>query len=369
VKILLVRLRLIGDVVFTTPAIGAIRRRFPSAYLSYLVEPPAAPVVRGHPDLNELIVLERPRGPARWRYDLAMARRLRAARFDIAIDFHGGPRSALLTRATGAPQRIGYDLPGRRWCYTTRLPWTRSLVPPRHSVLNQWDLLTPLGIEPPDRSQDPVTMAVDAGAATRVNERLGAAGVEPTARLIVMHVSAGNPFRRWPATSFAQTAAALAVADPRYRVVITSGPSEAAAAASVAHDAQRRAGAAASRIVRSGEFDLAELRALMDRAALYIGGDSGPLHVAATSAVPVVALFGPTLPERSMPWRHPGVPAVAVDAGPLPCRPCHQHECVPGDFRCLTSISPNMVIAAAQSLLASASAPDDAGELRRDGAP
>lgn len=351
-RILLVRLRLIGDVVFTTPAIGALRRRFPSAHLSYLVEPPAAPVVWGHPDLNEVIVLERPRGLARWRSDLAMARRLRAARFDVVIDFHGGPRSALLTRATGAPQRIGYDLPGRRWCYTTRLPWTRSLVPPRHSVLNQWDLLGPLGIAPPDRSRDPVTMAVDAAAATRVDERLRTAGVEPTARLIVLHVSAGNPFRRWPAVAFAQTAAELAMADPRHRVVITSGPSEAAAAESVAHDAQRRAGAVASRIVRSGDFDLAELRALVDRAALYIGGDSGPLHVAATSGVPVVALFGPTLPERSMPWRHPGARAVAVDAGPLPCRPCHQRECVPGDFRCLTSISPNMVIAAAQSLLA-----------------
>lgn len=354
-KILLVRLRLIGDVVFTTPAISAIRRRFPSAHLSYLVEPPAAPVVRGHPDLDELIVLERPRGLARWRYDVAMARRLRATRFDVVIDFHGGPRSALLTWASGAPTRIGYDLPGRRWCYTTRLPWTRSLVPPRHSVLNQWDLLTPLGIEPPDRSRDPVTMAVDAEAGARVDERLRLAGVEATARLIVLHVSAGNPFRRWPAASFAQTAAELAMADPRHRVVITSGPSEEAAAESVAQDAQRRAGEAASRVVRSGEFDLAELRALLDRAALYIGGDSGPLHVAATSNVPVVALFGPTLPERSMPWRHPAARAVPVDAGPLPCRPCHQRHCVPGDFRCLTSISPNMVIAAARSLLADGS--------------
>jgi predicted lipopolysaccharide heptosyltransferase III len=351
-RILLVRLRLIGDVVFTTPAIGAIRRRFPSAHLSYLVEPPAAPVVRGHPDLNELIMLERPRGLARWRYDIAMARRLRAAGFDVVIDFHGGPRSALLTWATGARMRIGYDLPGRRWCYTTRLPWTRALVPPRHSVLNQWDLLAPLGIETPDRRRDPVTMEVDAAASGRVDERLRAAGVEPSSRLIVLHVSAGNPFRRWPAASFAQTAAELAMGEPRRRVVITSGPSEAAAAESVAENAQRRAGPAAGRIVRSGEFDLAELRALVDRAALYIGGDSGPLHVAATSGVPVVALFGPTLPERSMPWRDPGAPAVAVDAGPLPCRPCHQRKCVPGDFRCLTSISPNMVIAAAQSLLA-----------------
>ena len=100
---------------------------------------------------------------------------------------------------------------------------------------------------------------------------------------------------------------------------------------------------------------MSELRSLVDRAALYIGGDSGPLHIAATTRAPVVALFGPTLPERSMPWRDPEIGAIAIDAGPLPCRPCHQRHCVPGDFRCLTGISPNMVVSAAQKLLAARS--------------
>ena len=351
-KILLIRLRLIGDVVFTTPAIGALRRRFPTARLTYLVEPPAEPVVRHHPALNDIIVAERPRGVARVAYDLRLARRLRTERFDVAIDFHGGPRSAFLTWASGAPERIGYDLPGRRWCYTTRVPWTRSLTPPRHSVLNQWDLLTPLGIAAPDRAHDAVVMPVDPAADARVAARLGAAGIEPTAPIVVMHVSAGNPFRRWPAGSFAAVAAALAGDDRRRRVIVTSGPSEAAAAEAVAGEARRLAGDAAGGIVRTGEFDLAELRSLVGRSALYIGGDSGPLHIASTTGTPIVALFGPTLPERSMPWRDPAIGAIAIDAGPLPCRPCHQRTCVPGDFRCLTGISPNMVISAAQALLA-----------------
>jgi predicted lipopolysaccharide heptosyltransferase III len=351
-KILLVRLRLIGDVVFTTPAITALRRRFPHAHLTYLVETSAAPVVDHHPQLDEVIVAERPRGIARWRYDVQLARRLRAERFDVAIDFHGGPRSAWLTWATGAPQRIGYALPGRFWSYTTRVPWTRALVPPRHSVLNQWDLLTPLGIEAADRARDAVTMPVDAVAAAKVAERLRAAAIGADAPVIVIHVSAGNPFRRWPAASFAAVAAQLAREDPRRRVIITSGPSEAAAAEAVADEARRLAGEAAPAIVRTGEFDLPELHALVTRAALFIGGDSGPLHIAATTRTPVVALFGPTLPERSMPWRDPAIGAVAVDAGPLACRPCHQRHCVPGDFRCLTGISPNMVISAARELLA-----------------
>jgi ADP-heptose:LPS heptosyltransferase len=338
-------------VVFTTPAIGAIRRRFPNARITYLVEGPAEPVVRHHPDLDEVMVLERPRGLARLTYDLRLALRLRAERFDLVIDFHGGPRSGLLTLASGAPQRIGYALPGRRWSYTTPVPWSRSLVPPRHSVLNQWDLIAPLGIDPPTGASSPVVMPIDADAAARVAARLAAAGVGESAPIIVVHVSAGNPFRRWPTASFAEVAATLAREDRARRIVITSGPSEAEAAQAVAAQARALAGPAAAGILRTGEFDLSELRALVGRAALYIGGDSGPLHVAATTAAPIVALFGPTLPERSMPWREPAAAAIAVDAGALSCRPCHQRHCVPGDFRCLTGISPTMVVSAAKTLL------------------
>jgi predicted lipopolysaccharide heptosyltransferase III len=344
-------LRLIGDVVFTTPAVAAIRRRFPDAHVTYLVEPQAAPVVRHNPNIDTLLVAERPRGLRRLGYDLALARRLRAERFDLVIDFHGGPRSAWLTRATGAPERIGYDVPGRRWIYTTRVRWSRALVPPRHSVQNQWDLLTPLGIDAADRARDAVNIVEDPEAVGSVAARLDAAGVPVDAPLVVIHVSAGNPFRRWPADRFAALAAALAREDQRRRIIITSGPSEADAANRIAADAQREAGVAAGAIVRCGEFDLAELRALVGRAALYIGGDSGPLHIASGTRTPIVALFGPTLPERSMPWRDETIPAIAVDAGPLPCRPCHQRHCVPGDFRCLTRITTEQVIEAARRTL------------------
>ncbi len=337
--------------VFTTPAIGALRRRFPTARLTYLVEAPAEPVVRHHPDLDEVVVVDRPRGLARIRYDLRLAKRLRAERFDVVIDFHGGPRSGFLAWASGAPRRIGYALPGRQLSYTTRVPWSRSLVPPRHSVLNQWDLIAPLGIDPPTEAGDPVVMPVAADAAARVATRLAAAGVADAAPIVVIHVSAGNPFRRWPTAAFAEVAARLAEENRARRIIITSGPSETDAAEAVASQARMLAGHAGGGIVRTGEFDLAELRALVGRAALYIGGDSGPLHIAATTSTPVVALFGPTLPERSMPWRDPAVGSIAVDAGPLPCRPCHQRHCVPGDFRCLTGISPTMVLDAARTLL------------------
>jgi len=93
------------------------------------------------------------------------------------------------------------------------------------------------------------------------------------------------------------------------------------------------------------------VRALMERASLFIGGDSGPMHIAATTDVPIVAIFGPTLPALWTPWRPARVPLAIIEGGPLPCRPCDQRVCEPGDFRCLRNIGPEPVITAARRLL------------------
>ena len=99
-KVLLVRLREIGDVVFTTPAVRALRQHCPDAHISYLVEPAAAPVVALNPHIDEVILAPRVRGVARISAELSLVGRLRAARFDLAIDFHGGPRASTLTFST-----------------------------------------------------------------------------------------------------------------------------------------------------------------------------------------------------------------------------------------------------------------------------
>ena len=349
-KILLIRLRQIGDVVFTTPAVRAVRQRFPDAHLTYVVEPAAAAIVAHNPHLDEVIVVEKKRGMAQLWHDVAIGRGLRASRYDIAIDFHGGPRASLLTWLSGAPTRIGYQVIGRSWMYTHRVERPRRLRP-RHSVTNQWDLLAPLDISLPDRTACPVEMEVDPAAAASVATRLAAAGVSPADRLVVVHVSAGNPFRRWPHDHFVTLVAALALDTPDTRVIVTAGPSERDAGRKVIASARAALGESAARVVSCGEFSLAELRALVDRAALFIGGDSGPLHIAATSAVPIVALFGPTLAVRSAPWRDERWTTIAVDGGELPCRPCDQRRCAPGDFRCLTSIAPAAVFDAATRAL------------------
>ena len=348
-KILLVRLRLIGDVVFTTPLIRALRRHHPTAHLTYVVEPGSAAVVSGNPHLDEVIVLPKSRGLTRLRDDVAAARGLRARRFDVAIDLHGGPRSAWLTWASGARRRIGYAIRGRAWMYTDIVARAPDLTP-RHSVRNQWDLLAPLGIGDPDPATDPVEMAEDPAAAARVDAWLREAGITAANPLVVVHVSAGNPFRRWPTESFVALATALASARPERRILLTSGPSELAAAAAIAAEARRRLGRDVSP-VHSVDFSMPELRSLIARAAVYIGGDSGPAHVASTTGTPIVLILGPTLPERSRPWRDAQWWSETIDAGVLPCRPCHQRHCVPGDFRCLTTIGADRVAAAAERAL------------------
>jgi len=350
--ILVIRLREIGDVVFTTPAIRALRRQFPDAHLTYLVEPLAAEVVSGNPAIDEVLVAPRTGFVA----DLALGRRLAARGADLAIDFHGGPRASLLTWLSRARVRVGYDVPGRGWMYTLKVKRPREWRP-RHAVQNQWDLLTALGIPLPDPAEFPVEMALSSPAAATVSDRLARAGVKSTDCLVVVHVSAGNPFRRWPQQSFAALVAGLASRDVNARVIVTAGPSEANAASAILEDArQRLTSPVRDRVMILGHFSLAELRALLAHAALFIGGDSGPLHIAATSGVPIVGLYGPTLPVRSQPWRHPNLISEAVEIQGLECRPCDQRVCTPGDFRCLTRMSPDMVMQAAERALARSAA-------------
>jgi lipopolysaccharide heptosyltransferase II len=357
-KILLIRLRLIGDVVLTTPAVRAIRQTFPDARLTYVVEHYAAPVVQHNPHLDRVLVIPPAAGWPRVTQDFTLAQQLRHERFDMVVDFHGGPRGSWLAWASGAPVRIGYAVKGRSWMYSIVVPRPRELRP-RHSVENQWDLLpfvSPALARPPEPARDRVEMRESPEAAAALTKRLAALGISQQHRLIVMHVSAGNPFRRWPAESFVQLIARLGAAGEDRRIILTSGPSEADAAKRISSAARDRIGTGREATVIAGEdFTLAELRSLIGRAALFIGGDTGPLHVAATTDVPILGIYGPTLPVRSAPWRPPWLVTESVEVPDVPCRPCDQRRCIPGDFRCLTRLAPDVVTQAAERALRRAS--------------
>jgi heptosyltransferase I len=338
--------------VLTTPVIRAIRRARPDAHLSYLVESQAAAVVLGNPNLDVVIVTPLLHGAARLREDAALALRLRRARYDAVIDFHGGPRSSLLALATGARRRVGYTIAGRGWMYTTRVRRPRGHRP-RHSVENQWDLARALlpDIGSPSPGVDPVEMHESAEAGARLDARLRGLGIGPSHELIVVHVGAGNEFRQWPEASFADVAVALTSNRPNRRIILTTGPAQAARAGEVRRLALAR-GADAGAILAACDLDLGELRGLVARSRLFLGGDSGPAHIASTTATPMVVLFGPTTPAVWGPWRDALAATETVDVGELPCRPCDQRVCEPGDFRCLRGIRPETVVAAAARAMA-----------------
>jgi ADP-heptose:LPS heptosyltransferase len=345
-RILLVRLRLIGDVVLTTPAIKAIRETYPTAQLTYLVEPLAAPIVQRNPHLDEVVVAPEPHAPGRLLKDLRLGIELKRRHFDLAIDFHGGPRSSWFTWASRAPTRIGYEVAGRAWLYTTQVPRPRTLRP-RHSVDNQWDLLDPLGIPRPTPATHPTELPTDASAARAVDEWLRETGIAPDHRLVIVHVGARIHFRRWPPDRFAAAIAALASADPRTRFAVVAGPGEDTARRVIDLARDQLPEATRAAVVEPRGWSLDELHALAGRAALYVGCDTGPLHIAGTTTVPIVGLYGPTLPETWKPWRPDGPVTIPLQVQGLPCRPCDQRVCEPGDFRCLTTIDANQVFEAA----------------------
>ena len=309
-------------------------------------------MVVGNPNLDEVIVTPLVHGAARLREDAALALRLRRSRFDAVVDFHGGPRSSLLALATGARVRIGYTIAGRGWMYTTQVPRPRGHRQ-RHSVENQWDLAQALLPElgRPTPASDPVEMFEDGETRRRVEQRCRALGIGTAHELIVMHVGAGNEFRRWPEASFADVAAGLASGQPNRRIILTTGPAQAPRAEEVRRLALAR-GTDAGAIAVACDLALGELRGLIARACLFLGGDSGPAHVAATTATPMVVLFGPTTPAVWGPWRGGGAAIETVEAGELPCRPCNQRVCEPGDFRCLHGIGAGTVMAAAARAMA-----------------
>ena len=279
----------------------------------------------------------------------ASARDLRRRRFDLVIDFHGGPRGSWLSWLTRAPQRIGYTVPGRSWMYTQAVARPRQLRP-RHSVENQWDLLAALGIA----AAGPHAGCRRDGAErrtsrARVDARLQSSGIAPGRPLVVMHVSAGNPFRRWPVDRFAAVAARLVAG----RSVAASScsrrvRSEAGAADEAAREARQRAPlrrwrpgsrAAASSTSRSCARWSGAPRST---SAATAGRCTSPARRGRRSSgcmdrrCRCARRRGAT--RRFRPRRSSG--------RTLACRPCDQRDCVHGDFRCLTSLTADSVVAA-----------------------
>lgn len=301
VRIALVKLSSLGDVVHALPVAATLRAARPGARLVWIVERREAAVLRGHPDLDEVIVADtrgwrRARGPAALRAALAdvlaLRRRLRRARFDVAIDLQGLIKSGAVARASGAPLRIGFAAGWGREPLGALFSNRRVLPPPsvRHVIEQYLALLVPLGIEAPKLEfRLPSTPAAEAS----IEEWLAMAGLKPQRRLVVLNPGAGREAKRWPVAHFTALARRLAH-EADAHVVVSWGPGEEPAARAIVQGA----GSA----LLAPPTDLDALLALLRRASVVVAADTGPLHMAAALGTPCVGLYGPTSAARNGPY-------------------------------------------------------------------
>ena len=319
-RILLIKLREIGDLLLTTPAVKAVRSAYPKSYLAILVNSGTEDVVRGNPDLDDVIVFERGWKTLpllkRLRREGTFLAQVRKRRFDVVFDFTGGDRASLLALVSGARVRVSYDLNrgfwGKQFLYTHQVRWG---VQAKHMVEHSLDLVRPF-VPEPDRYAPFMPCAQE--DRERVAARLEEDGAGGDRLRVHIHPTSKWFFKCWRDEAVAEVIDYLA-GGLGARVVVTSGPAS-------------REVEKASRIVSlcrhrplnwSGCTTLKELAALSAACHLFVGVDTGPMHIAAAVGTPVVALFGPSGEHQWGPWGE----GHTVVAQPFPCRPCGQDGC------------------------------------------
>ena len=325
-KILIIRLRRIGDIIMTTPAVSALRKGFPNVFISYVVEKPYRELVEGHPELDKVIVLERKQGA---RDFLRLIRSIRKEKYDVVLDFHGGPRASLITLFSKAKLKIGYRIKYRNFIYHIKLsrrPETGQL----HSVESHINFVRALGKDV--KSPPPLNLPhARKEEAEKVKKFIKENGLEGYI-ILTIHIGAGNEFRDWGNDNWIKLIDLLAQR-PDVKIVLIGASEDKKAEEEILKKSKRPP------LSLVGKLNLREVRELISHSSLFVGPDSGPMHIAASTSTPIVALFGPTLPANFSPWQA----KASLIEKEYDCRPCKQRECVYKDFRCLRSITPEEV--------------------------
>jgi heptosyltransferase-1 len=355
-RILMVRTSSLGDIVHSLPVLTALRRQLPAAALGWVVEEVFAPVLAGHPDLDQLIVVRL----RHWRRRPLAARTLREVaaflaavrRFSpqVTLDLMGNHKAGVTGLLSLARRRIGHARPGRPEPSSTL--WLTETVPARgiHAVDRALSLLDALGLppEPADFGGDKLFRSPP-GAASDSSPGappLPIAGLRTVPRAIdrtrpnpfvLLHPGAGWGNKAYPPAWWAETLRLLHAATG-WRARVAAAPGEESLAAAVA------AGAGPAAELTSAP-DLPALAALLRQAALVLGGDSGPIHLAHAMGTPVLMVMGPTDPARHGPY---GAPERAIHRR-LPCSFCYRRFAEAK--ACLLEIPPERLAERAAALL------------------
>ncbi len=345
-RLLIVLPTWLGDTVMATPTLAALRALYPQAHITGLIKRPVRPILEAGPWLDRLITL-RPRrhgrSDARRESLLALGKRLRAGRFDMAILLPNSFRTALLARLARIPRRVGYDRDGRGSLLTDRLIPRRALggqfvpVPTRDYYLG---IARYLGARDPDIAMTLHTRPTDDARALAM---LRQGGYDPASGrpLVILNPGANyGDAKMWMPDRFAGVADEL-VARLGVVVAVSGSPRERA----ILDQVHAAAKTPLLDLPRLGA-DLTLLKSVFKSAGLLVTNDTGPRHMAAAMGVPVVTVFGPTDPA----WTEIHFPLERQVMVNVFCGPCQKKRC-PLDHRCMTQITPAMVAAQAAALL------------------
>jgi heptosyltransferase-1 len=348
-RILIVRLSSMGDVIHALPAAYALRGAFPHAMIGWLIErrwaellcAPDTPLRGPRSAQRPLVDWVHPVNLVGWRksfFSLSTVQSIarvwndvRAAHYDVAVDLQGAIRSSMLARWSGAPAVYGTAEPRES---PASLWYTRKIITHGAHVIDQQ--LSLIEAVTQGRVKRPcVEFPRDLAAEARISQRLAEKNITDFA---ILNPGAGWGAKRWPAECYGQVAGQLATLG--LRTILNYGPGE----RELAEAAQSASGGAAEAM----NCSITELIALTRRARLFIGGDTGPLHMSAALSIPVVAIFGPTDPARNGPYGTRSIvlrnPASATT-----------HARNPQPDAGLLEIGADAVVAAARGLLGSAS--------------
>jgi heptosyltransferase-1 len=345
-RLLLVRLSAMGDVIHTLPAAQALRAAFPQAMIGWFIEErwaellcaPGAPrrgprsAQRPLADWIHTVSLAGWRESlftmSTWQQIAKVWNDVHAARYEVAIDLQGAIRSAVLARWSGARVLYGASEPREA---PASLWYTRRVIARGTHVIEQ-NLSVAEAVAARKMKMPRVEFPRDLEAEMRIDQRLAEAAV---ADFAILNPGAGWGAKRWPAERYGRVARALAA--DGVRSILNCGPGE----AELAREAEAASGGGA----KSMNCSITELIALTRRARLFIGGDTGPLHLAAALQVPVVAIFGPTDPARNGPY---GTRSIVLRNPVSPTT----HARKPQPDEGMLEISVDAVVNAARSLLA-----------------